>query len=92
MMKIETPQLRDSRWWELVLFALILFGIAYYFYIDLSAFEERGGERKIVWFLAYLYELFGKLGVVIPIASIGLGFFFTGIFKLLNPVRIETKF
>ncbi len=92
-MKIETPrQPQNSRWWELLLFAFILFGIAYYFFIDLTTFEERGGERKIIWFLACLYDAFGKFGVVIPIAAIGSGFFFAGIFKLLNPTRTETKF
>lgn len=38
-MKIETPrQPRDDHWWELVIFRLFCFDIAYYFSIDLTVF------------------------------------------------------
>lgn len=88
-MKIETPrQPREDYWWELVLIGLFFVGVAYYFYVDLAAFEEQGGQRKIMWLFALLYNTFGKLGVAVPISIMGLGFILSGLLKF---TRIRTN-
>ena len=39
-----------------------------YMYIDLTQFEASGGVQSMQWILAILYNLFGKWGVVGPMA------------------------
>jgi hypothetical protein len=83
----------DSKWWGLLLCGIFFLGLAYYDYIDLTALENEGGKRKIIWILALLYKAFGKFGVVIPFSAVGIGFIGAGILKLVSgPAGSETKF
>ena len=52
-----------------LLVGLVIFGaLTIYMYIDLTQFEASGGVQSMQWILAILYNLFGKWGVVGPMA------------------------
>ena len=66
-------------WWLIVLLGLFLIGFAIFEYLSLAQFEQSGGDRKMVWLFAILYNNFGKWAVVLPFLLIGIYFVFDGL-------------
>jgi len=54
----------DDKWRQSALWGLASFGLAAFLYFDLTAFERDGGTRRVRWYIAILYNMLGKWGVV----------------------------
>lgn len=63
-----------SKWWLTGILGLLMVGPApmfIYHYID--AKEREGGTIRMNWIAVLAYDIFGKMGVTLLIALIGLG-------------------
>ncbi len=79
---------KPDRWWQLMLWAALCFGIAGYLFWDLSRFEETGGVRHVYWLVALLYNTLGKWGCV---GLFALGGVFFGVLGVKGLVGRDKK-
>src|SRR5262245_6035662 len=79
--KGEEPKKEES-WWLALIGGIALVGGAVWVYIDLTAFEAEGGQRRMQWIIALIYKWLGKWGIVIFMVVGGLGAILYGISQL----------
>jgi hypothetical protein len=62
---------KPSRWWELVIYAALCFGVAAYYHSEITSLETSGGSIKIPVLLLLPYQIGGKWGLVGILGAIG---------------------
>lgn len=66
------------KWWYYILGGAGIGAVSVYLYLDLTAFEQSGGTRRVTKAIGMLYDLGGKWGVVgtlgaLALLSLGVG-------------------
>jgi hypothetical protein len=88
-MKIQGESTWDENKWlytlGAVLTGLFFVGVAFYFYQDFTTMEQNGSSKKVHWAFAFLYNTYGKFGVVGPLAAMSVFGFGCAIKALLTP-------
>ena len=62
---------KPTPWYALLIYAVICFGVAGYFYSEITTLETSGGVIKIPLWLMLPYKLGGKWGLVGILGTIG---------------------
>ena len=69
--------------WSNICAGLLLVGANVGLYYYLTSFEERVGEERVPWFLALIYNNFGKWGVLAITGLIAISVLIRGIYRLI---------
>lgn len=83
----ESEEPKKGEPWAALIFGLMFLGGSVWAYLDLTRFEEEGGQREVHWLFAWLYNNLGKWGLVGFLALIGLGAIVHGIVMLATRGR-----
>ena len=88
-MKIETAAQKptEEKWWIFILIGIFFIGFGAYMFADLAQLEQQGGERKLMWIFAILFNAFGKWGVMLPIMCLGLATSIAGLIKRIKRTK-----
>jgi hypothetical protein len=56
---------KEWKWWYYVASGLLIIAVSVWEFLDLSKLEQEGGSRMVSSYIALLYNLLGKWGILV---------------------------
>src|SRR5262249_49868546 len=93
MSRDQLPTHDREPWWAHLLAGIVLLGITWFLYFDLSRFEVEGGTRRMQWIVALAYNNFGKWPILGFFSLAGVGLIGLGISRRVSSIagQIEAR-